>query len=81
MDFKNLLGNTVRSSEDPLGADQRTATEILVQRVDQGHLPAPLPGGAVCAPHHASLPPPRVLLALPIGALDPTNVLVGDGVL
>ena len=49
---KSLLGNTVCSGEDPLSADERAAAEVLVQRVDEGHLPAPLPGGAVPASHH-----------------------------
>ena len=30
------------SGEDPLGADKGAAAEILVERVDEGDLPAPL---------------------------------------
>ena len=41
------LGDTMSSSEDPGLADEGAAAEILVEAVDEGHLPAPLPGGSV----------------------------------
>ena len=61
------LGYTMRSSEDPGLADECASTEILVEAVDQGHLPAPLPRGSVLP---ANYPATSVL------ALHPTHILV-----
>lgn len=58
--------------QDPLGADQGSTAQILVQRVDQSHLPAPFTRSTVLATDHPSGP---------VRALDTTHVLVGDGVL
>ena len=64
----NLLGDTMGSSEDPLCANERSPTQILVEGVDEGDLPAPLPGGGVVPAHHT---------ARPVGPLDTAHVLVG----
>jgi hypothetical protein len=53
-----LLGNTVCSCEDPLCANERTTTEVLVQWVDQRHLPTPLCWVAILPTHNATLPVP-----------------------
>ena len=58
----------MRGCEDPLGADQGSAAQILVERVDERHLPAPLPGGGVIPAHYA---------ARPVCALHPAHILVG----
>merc|ERR1712203_523163 len=41
------VGDTVGCSENPGLANKSSSTKILVQAVDQGHLPAPLPRGRV----------------------------------
>ena len=52
--FLNLLCDAVGGGEDPLGADQGAAAQVLVEGVDEGHLPAPLPGGGVIPAHYAA---------------------------
>ena len=42
--------------EHPLSADQCSSAEVLVQRVDEGHVPAPLPRGGVRATDHSAAP-------------------------
>ena len=64
----DLLGDAVSGSEDPLSANESPATQILVEGVDERHLPAPLPGGGVLPSHHP---------ARPVTALHPADVLVG----
>lgn len=36
---KNLLGDAMRSCQDPLGSNQSTSAQVLIQRVDQSNLP------------------------------------------
>jgi len=36
--MKRLLCNTVSSGQNPLGANQGSSAQILVQRIDQSHL-------------------------------------------
>lgn len=52
------LSNTVCSCEDPLSANQCTTTEVLVQRVDKRHLPAPLGRLTILSSHYTSLSVP-----------------------
>jgi len=60
--FKNfwvhLLGDTMGCREDPLGSDESCSTKVLIEGVDQSHLPAPLPILAILSAHHASPSPP-----------------------
>ena len=67
-DISYLLGDAVSRSEDPLCANESSATEVLVERVDESHLPAPLARGRVLPAHHP---------AGPVAALHSTDVLVG----
>ena len=62
------LGDAMGGSEDPLSAYEGTTTQVLVERVDEGDLPAPLAGSAVPPAHH----PPG-----PVTPLHPAHVLVG----
>lgn len=52
------LGDAVRGRQHPLGADQRAAAQVLVQRVDERHLPAPFGRVRVFAADHSGRPRP-----------------------
>ena len=56
-----LLCNTVRCSEHPLRANQCSSAEVLVQGVDESHVPAPLSRRGVRATDHATTPARRTL--------------------
>ena len=71
MKKQNLLRDTVSRSQNPLGSDERSSTKILVQGVDQGHLPAPFAGGSVVAADDT---------AAPVRAFHAAHVLIGHGV-
>lgn len=43
------------SCQHPLSANESSTAEVLVQRINQRHLPAPLPILAVFATHHSTL--------------------------
>ena len=58
-------------SENPLSPDESSATEILVERVDESNLPAPFSWGRVIPAHHSPGP---------VAALHPADVLVGHEV-
>ncbi len=58
--------------QHPLGSDEGSAAQVLVEGVDEGHLPAPFTGGTVFTSDYP---------AAPVGALDTAHVLVGDRVL
>lgn len=64
--------DTMSCCKDPLGADEGAAAEILIERVDEGNLPAPLSGNRVLSTHNP---------AGPVRALHAAHELVGDGVL
>ena len=57
--------------QHPLGSDQGTTAQVLVQGVDQSHLPAPFAGRGIGPANYA---------ALSVRALDTANVFIGDGV-
>ena len=64
------LGDAMGGRQHPLGADERAAAEVLIERIDQGHLPAPFGGGGVLAADDATRS---------VGAFDAADVTVGDG--
>lgn len=47
----------MRGGEHPLRPDERGPAQVLVERVDERHLPAPLAALAVLAAHHAAQAP------------------------
>lgn len=49
----NSLGNTMRCGQHPLGSDQGAAAEVLVQGINQRHLPTPLGRVRVFATDHS----------------------------
>ena len=51
-----LLGDAVSSCEDPGLADEGASAQVLVEAVDEGHLPAPLPRRCVLPTHHPPTP-------------------------
>ena len=58
-------------SENPLCSNECAATKVLIQGVDQGHVPAPLSRGTVFTTNHSSIS---------ISSLDSTDILVCHGV-
>lgn len=62
----------MRGGQHPLGADQGAAAQVLVQGVNQRHLPTPLGCVRVFTAHHARRPRPR-------SALDAAHVLAVRG--
>lgn len=60
------------SRQDPLSSDQGSTAEVLVEGVDEGHLPAPLARSSVF---------PADYSAASVGPLHAADVLVGHGVL
>ena len=66
-----LLGDTVGCSENPGLANKSSSTKVLVQAVDQRHLPTPLPRGRVLTTNHSTT---SVL------TLHPANIFVGHRV-
>lgn len=69
---KVILGHTVSCSQDPLGTDQGSAAQVLVQGIDEGHLPTPFAGCCVFAPDDPTGS---------VGSFDATDVFIGDWVL
>ena len=41
-DRRYVLGDAMCGGEDPLSSDEGSSAEVLVEGVDEGHLPAPL---------------------------------------
>lgn len=52
-EMQHSLGDAVGRREHPLSADERSAAQVLVERVDERHLPAPLSREGVLASHDA----------------------------
>jgi len=48
----------MRRGQHPLGADQGAAAQVLVQRIDQRHLPTPFGRVGVLAANHPRRPRP-----------------------
>jgi hypothetical protein len=55
---RHSLSNAVCSREYPLSANECTATEVLVQWVDERHLPTPLCWVTILPTHNTILPVP-----------------------
>lgn len=53
---KHSLGDAMSRRQHPLSADERPAAQVLVERVDERHLPAPLSWEGVLAAHDAGFP-------------------------
>ncbi len=67
-----LLCDTMSGSENPLSSNEGSTTKVLIERVDQGDVPAPLTRGSILTAHNS---------AAAVGTLDSADVLVGDGML
>lgn len=74
----DLLGNAVCGGENPLRTDERRAAQILVHRIDERHLPAPLAVLAVFAAHDARLSIVRVPVRCEIPAVAALRAIVRD---
>merc|ERR1719410_904949 len=67
----NNVCDTVGSCENPLGSYESPTAEILVERVNQGDLPAPFAGNGVLTTDYTTAS---------VGSFHSADILVGDNV-